>query len=310
MIELSTNCIDDIMFPLSMNVLGNCYSLKAVVRCASHHFTIALKDHMHWFYVDDLCTTVQRYATFQDLLNNHIGGWYFAVYQKCSLPAGGIDNVPDNQVSCTEDNVIGQVMPTTVNDVAALPLHVEKQIEMPVFDPSQDKHDRKFRINLTKNREKLIRRTVYVKEYREMKQKTETEEEKLAKKLKRNVYMKEYRRKRKNTETETEKRVRKDKQNVYMKEYKKRKLNAADETEKHMQKETSSMKNYTQHNKFENGSVDETKSAPKCADGVSQCNEYPVNKDAKCMFTKNHIWQCLIAKQMGQSMNSSGQSKI
>ena len=34
-----------------------------------------------------------------------------------------------------QDSLIGQVMPTTVTDVAALPLHEEKRIEMPVFDP-------------------------------------------------------------------------------------------------------------------------------------------------------------------------------
>ena len=125
-----------------------------------------------------------------------------------------------------------------------------------------------------------------MKEYRKNKRKAEAEEEKLAKKLKRNVCMKEYRRKRKNTETEKEKRRRKDKQNVYMKQYKKGKLNAADETKKRMQKEPLSMKKYTQHNKFENGSVNETKSAPKCVDGVPQCNEYPVDKDANCILNK------------------------
>ena len=103
-----------------MDVLGNYYSLKAIVRCASHHFTIAIEDRTHWLYVDDLCTTVMKYPTLQDLLNNHTSGWYFAVYEKYSFPTGVIANVPDNQFSCMQDNLIGH-KPTTVNDVEALP---------------------------------------------------------------------------------------------------------------------------------------------------------------------------------------------
>lgn len=205
-----------------MDVLGNYYSLKAIVRCASNHFTIAIKDHMHWLYVDDLCTTVQQYATFEDLLNNHISGWYFAVYEKYFFPTTVIDKVPDNKVSYTQDNLIGQAMPTMIN-VAPLPLHEEKQIEMPVFDPYQNKYViSNIHINRTENSEKLRKQRIYVKEYRKMKQKVESQEEKCAKKLKWNVYMNEYRRKRKNVETEKEKRARKNKNNVYIKEYKKR----------------------------------------------------------------------------------------
>ena len=134
--------------------------------------------------------------------------------------------------------------------------------------------------------------------YTKNEQKAETEEEKLAKKLKRNEYMKEYRRKGKNTETEKEKRARKDKQNLYMKEYKKRKLNAAGETEKRMQEETLSMK-YTEHNKFEKGSVNETNSAPKCINGVPQCNEYPVDKDANCILNKESYLAMFDSKTNG-----------
>ena len=58
MIELSADCINNIAFPLSMDMLGNYYLLKAIVRCTSGHFTIAIKEGIHWLYVDDLCTTV------------------------------------------------------------------------------------------------------------------------------------------------------------------------------------------------------------------------------------------------------------
>ena len=39
-IELSSHCIDHILFPLTMEVLENFYLVKAVVRCSSQHFTI------------------------------------------------------------------------------------------------------------------------------------------------------------------------------------------------------------------------------------------------------------------------------
>ena len=92
MTELSTNCIDHILFPLAMDVSGNYYFLKAVVHCASHHFTVAINSGTHWLYYDDLCAAVQEYATFQDLLNAQANGWYFAVYEKYILPFIGDTN--------------------------------------------------------------------------------------------------------------------------------------------------------------------------------------------------------------------------
>ena len=38
-LELSSNCIDRLVFPLTMDVLGQNYTLEGLVRCASHHFT-------------------------------------------------------------------------------------------------------------------------------------------------------------------------------------------------------------------------------------------------------------------------------
>ena len=78
-IELSSNCIDQITFPLTMDVSENYYSLKAVVRCASQHFTIAINKGTHWLHFDDICRSIQQYATFQNLLIAHANGWYFAV---------------------------------------------------------------------------------------------------------------------------------------------------------------------------------------------------------------------------------------
>ena len=62
-IELSSQCVDRIHFPLNADVLGNFYTLKAVVRCASHHFTIAINRGTHWVYYD-MCAKVQEYLNF------------------------------------------------------------------------------------------------------------------------------------------------------------------------------------------------------------------------------------------------------
>ena len=77
-IELSSQCVDRIHFPLNADVLGNFYTLKAVVRCASHHFTIAINRGTHWVYYD-MCATVQEYLNFHNLLFSHSNSWFFAV---------------------------------------------------------------------------------------------------------------------------------------------------------------------------------------------------------------------------------------
>ena len=42
LVELSSNCINQIYFPLSMDVLSEGYELKGMVRCVGHHFTVAV----------------------------------------------------------------------------------------------------------------------------------------------------------------------------------------------------------------------------------------------------------------------------
>ena len=48
LVELSDNCIDQLVFPLTMNMLGQNYVLKGMVQCVSHHFTVAIKDGTPW----------------------------------------------------------------------------------------------------------------------------------------------------------------------------------------------------------------------------------------------------------------------
>jgi len=69
-IELSTY-FGQTVLPASMEASGNFYLLKAVVCCASHHFTIAINSGSYWLYYDDMCIAVQHYATFQDVLDAH-----------------------------------------------------------------------------------------------------------------------------------------------------------------------------------------------------------------------------------------------
>ena len=81
-VELSSSSIDQIFFPLTMDVLGQNYVLKGMVRCINHHFTVAIKDDIYWVYIDDMCVSVRSYTSFQDLLHSHCNGWFFAIYEK------------------------------------------------------------------------------------------------------------------------------------------------------------------------------------------------------------------------------------
>ena len=80
-VELSSNCIDQIFFPLSMDVLSQHYVLKAAVRCFSHHFTVSVRDNTDWVYIDDMCVSVRNYSTIENLLHSHPYGWVFAIFE-------------------------------------------------------------------------------------------------------------------------------------------------------------------------------------------------------------------------------------
>ena len=90
-LELSSNCIDRLIFPLAMDVLGHNYTLEGLVRCTSHHFTVAIKADTQWLYIDDMCVSVKMYTSFQDLLHNHFGGWFFAIFRKSPVRVGNIN---------------------------------------------------------------------------------------------------------------------------------------------------------------------------------------------------------------------------
>lgn len=68
-VELSSNRIDQIVFPVTMNLVGQNYVLKGMVRCLSHHFTVAITDNTKscWVYIDDMCVSVRNYTCFSVL---------------------------------------------------------------------------------------------------------------------------------------------------------------------------------------------------------------------------------------------------
>ena len=65
-----------------MYSVGEGYELKGMVRCLSHHFTIARNNHSEWIYIDDLCVSVISFSSIQDLLNSYPNGWFFAIFKK------------------------------------------------------------------------------------------------------------------------------------------------------------------------------------------------------------------------------------
>lgn len=67
--ELSSNCIDQITFPLTMDILEKHYSLKTVVRSASQHFKI--KEHIGciWFTVVSI---ESRFDTSRSRFDTHV----------------------------------------------------------------------------------------------------------------------------------------------------------------------------------------------------------------------------------------------
>ena len=56
-VELSQNCVDRLVFPLTMDLLGQNYTLEGLVRCASHHFTEAVRAETQKVYIDDMCVS-------------------------------------------------------------------------------------------------------------------------------------------------------------------------------------------------------------------------------------------------------------
>ena len=79
-----------------MNALGEYYVLEGMVRCISHHFTVALKDDTSWVNIDDMCVSVRSYASFQALLYEHFNGWFSGIFEKSSIGVNNNNNENNN----------------------------------------------------------------------------------------------------------------------------------------------------------------------------------------------------------------------
>ena len=72
-VELSSNCVDQLNFPLGIDVLGKMYRLEGMVRCMNHHSTAAIND-----------------GSFEDILHQHPNGWFFAIFKKISITVSDV----------------------------------------------------------------------------------------------------------------------------------------------------------------------------------------------------------------------------
>ena len=154
-----------------------------------------------------MCTAVQHYATFQDVLDAHANGWYFA---ESSSMQSVDDNMRQGNDSCT-----------------LIPEHSFSKLENKECQASDDF---KKEVHIPRKRQRLEISTnilidgerklnfnivnAYMKNYKSAKKAKETESEKLSRQEKEKEYMRTYRRRIKDNETEEEKRARLKKQNV------------------------------------------------------------------------------------------------
>ena len=198
-IELLSTSFGQTVLPASMDVLGNFYLLKAVVRCASHHFTIAINSGSYWLYYDDMCTAVQQYATFQNVLDAHANGWYFAVYETRLMPS-----VADNIHLCNDSSTfIPEHSFSKLEDKECLPSDdFKKEVHIP---------RKRQRLEISSNRLTVGKRNLdfnvvnsYMKNYKTAKKAKETESENLFRREREKQYMRRYRRRIKDNETEEE----------------------------------------------------------------------------------------------------------
>ena len=202
MTELSPIYINNIQFPLSMDVLGNYYSLKAVVRCSSHHFTVAINSDTSWLYYDDLCATVREYLNLQDLFKEFRCGWFFAIYEKSFI-----------------NNICRPNLSANVPEMS-FSLHKSPMMASSV----QCKEDLKCPVNPKVNElEKRKGRNEYMKEYMKQRKEKETEMEKVARQKRQCKYQEEYTKRRKSKDEFVTKTSNKRERAQYMRDYRKHK---------------------------------------------------------------------------------------
>ena len=208
-IERSSNCISRVIFPQNLDV-SVCYSLKAIVRCMNHHFTVAIKETSHWLYIDDLCFSVRQYSSLSGLFNKHCNGWFFAVYEKCSFALNNSDT-PRNSTVLETPCVDTQDKCETISRSGT-----QREVNASQTQTTSDKQS------------KSSKRTEYMRMYRKKRKcDKQTADADNTKRNKQKLYMWEYRKKIKcNEETKDVDNAKVEKKNLYTREYrKKRKCN-------------------------------------------------------------------------------------
>ena len=123
-VELSSSVIDLLFFPLTIDVLGQNYVLKGMVRCISRHFTVAIKYDSLWVYIDDMCSSVRNYSYCQDLWQSHPKGWFFAIFEKSLISINNDIQAHLRTSETSQQNSVGtsQVNLSTADTCSTKPL--------------------------------------------------------------------------------------------------------------------------------------------------------------------------------------------
>ena len=113
-----------LFFPLTIDVLGQNYVLKGMVRCISPHFTVAIKYDILWVYIDDMCSSVRNYSSCQDLWHSHPKGWFFAIFEKSLISINNDIQAHLRTSETSQQNSVGtsQVNLCTVDTCSTKPL--------------------------------------------------------------------------------------------------------------------------------------------------------------------------------------------
>lgn len=263
-IELSSNSINCVVFPSTMEVLGCWYSLKSLVRCRNHHFTVAINMGTYWIYIDDLCISFRIFPSVDDLLHAFPGGWFFAIFQKCTtfahsntqanaLPAESISASKNSQqqLFSTVEKITETLSRTEQEDDISTntKIKTESEVIQTGKNPHLNKQNRCIRAN----------KNVAMKKYKCKKLNSETSIDKQIRRANNNIYMRQYRQNKTNNITNKHTQIKRAKANAYMRQYRQKETSIVtnEDTQIHRAKTNAYMKKYRQ-NKTSNVTNEDT----------------------------------------------------
>lgn len=97
-IEMSVDSMNVLHYKEQIHILGQSYSLRAVVRNFSGHFSCAVFENGRLYLFDDLQIRVPTFSNVEELYERNAGGWFFGVYVK------GTDTV-DISIASNENEI-------------------------------------------------------------------------------------------------------------------------------------------------------------------------------------------------------------